>query len=104
MVFVGRGFTSRGQELGSVFRAAVCKIQASKCYSESLPLMPKDKRSCFSQGERSTVQLLLNCVFALRKWFLWGVASLPEDKSWGLCLEQLCARYRLVSATVSPYH
>ena len=33
--------------------AAVCKIQASKCYIESLLLVPKDKRSCFSQGERS---------------------------------------------------
>ena len=43
--FMGRGFTSRGQESGSVFSAAVCKIQASKCYIESLPLVPKDKRS-----------------------------------------------------------
>jgi len=46
---MGRGFTSRGQESGSVFNAAVCKIQASKCYVESLPLMLKDKRSCFTQ-------------------------------------------------------
>ena len=51
--FMGRGFTSGGQESGSVFSAAVCKIQASKCYIESLPLVLKDKRSCFSQGERS---------------------------------------------------
>ena len=35
---------------------------------ESLPLVPKDKRSCFSQGERSTVQLPLDHAFALRKW------------------------------------
>ena len=35
---------------------------------ESLPLVPKDKRSCFSQGERSTVQLPLDCAFALWKW------------------------------------
>ena len=41
MVFMGRGFTSGGQE--SVFSAAVCKIQASKHYTESLPLVPKDK-------------------------------------------------------------
>ena len=29
MVFIGRGFTSRGQELGPVFSAAVFRIQAS---------------------------------------------------------------------------
>ena len=67
MVFMGRGFSSGGQELGSVFSAAVCKIQASKCYIESLPLVPKDKRSWFSQSERSAVQLPLDCAFALCK-------------------------------------
>ena len=67
MVFMGRGFSSRGQESGSVFSAAVCKIQASKRYIESLPLVPKDKRSCFSQGESSTVQLPLDRTFALQK-------------------------------------
>ena len=66
MAFMGRGFTSRGQESGSVFSAAVCKIQAKKRYIESLPLVPKDK-SCFSQGERSAVQLPLDCAFALQK-------------------------------------
>ena len=67
---MGRGFTSRGEESGSVFSTAVCKTQASKRYIESLPLVPKDKRSCFSQGERSAVQLplqALDCVFALWK-------------------------------------
>ena len=43
MVFVGRGFTSGGQESGSVFSAALCKIQASKRYIESLPLVEKNK-------------------------------------------------------------
>ena len=38
------------------------------------------------------------------KWFSWGVASLPEGKSRGLCLVQLCAKYRLVNAKLSPYH
>ena len=52
MIFMGRGFTSRGQESGSGFSVAVCKIQASKRYIESLL---KDKRSCSSQGERSAV-------------------------------------------------
>ena len=45
MRFMGRGFTSGGQESGSVFSAAVCKIQASKCYVESLSLVLKDRRS-----------------------------------------------------------
>ena len=43
MVFMGRGFTSRGQEPRSVFNAAVGKIQANKHYVESLPLVLKDK-------------------------------------------------------------
>ena len=38
------------------------------------------------------------------RWFSWGVASLPEGKSWCLCLAQLCTNYRLVSATLTPYH
>ena len=67
MVFMGRGFTFGGQESGSVFRASVCIIQASKRYVESLPLVLKDKRSYFSQGERFGVQLPLECALALRK-------------------------------------
>ena len=62
-----RGLTSGGQESGSVFSAAVCKIQASKRYIEFLPLVLKGERSCFSQGERFAVQLPLDRVFALRK-------------------------------------
>ena len=68
MVFKGRGFTSGGQKSVSGFSTAVCKIQSSKCYVESLPLVVKDKRSWFSQGERSAVQLPLHRAFALRKW------------------------------------
>ena len=59
MVFMGRGFTSGGQESRSVFRASVCIIQASKRCVESLPLVLKDKRSYFSHGERFAVQLPL---------------------------------------------
>ena len=47
-----------------MFSAAVCKIQASKCYIESLQLVPNNKRSWFSQSERSAVQLPLDHVFA----------------------------------------
>ena len=67
MVFMGCGFTSGGQESGSVFSASMCIIQASKRYVESLPLVLKDKRSCFSQGERFAVQLPLECAVALWK-------------------------------------
>ena len=67
MVFMGHGFTSGGQESGSVFSAVTFKTQASKRYIKSLPLVPKDKRSCFSQGKRSAVQLPLDHTFALRK-------------------------------------
>ena len=43
----GGGFTSRGQESGSVFSTAVCKIQASKRYVESIPLpLPSHLPSC----------------------------------------------------------
>ena len=62
---MGCGFTSGWQELGSVFSTVVCKIQTSEHYIESLPLVPKDNKSCFSQGERSTVQLPLVLMFAL---------------------------------------
>ena len=36
--------------------------------------------------------------------FSWDMASLLEGKSRGLCLVQLCAKCRLVSAISSPYH
>ena len=52
----------------SVFSAAVCIIRLVKCYVESLPLVLIDTRSCFSQGERFTVQLPLDRTLALQKW------------------------------------
>ena len=64
--FMGRGLTSGGQVSGCVFSAAVCKIQASKRFI--LPSVLKDKRSCFSQSERSAVQLPLGRTFALHKY------------------------------------
>ena len=68
---MGRGFTSRGQDLGSVFSAAVGKIQASKCYVESVPLVLKDKRDWFSQGERCAVQLPLDHALAVGSLFCY---------------------------------
>ena len=65
--FRGCGFPSRGQDHGSVFGAVVCKIQARKYYIKSLPLVPQDK-SCFCLGERSTVQLAFDHMFAFQKY------------------------------------
>ena len=50
MVFMRCGLTSRGQELGSVFSAAACKLQAStgNCYIQSLPLVLKGCLPIFS--------------------------------------------------------
>ena len=44
--------------------------QAWRRYIESLPLVLKDKRSCFSRSEWSAVQLSLDCVFALQKYIV----------------------------------
>ena len=52
-VFVG--FTSGGKESGCAFGAMVQKIGARKRYIEPLPTVPKNKRSCLPQGERSAV-------------------------------------------------
>jgi len=60
---MGRGFTSGEQELGSVFSVAVCKIQASERYAESLSLVLKDRR-------RFAVQLPLDCVLGFAAWCL----------------------------------
>ena len=65
MVFRGCGFTSGGQKSVSEFSVAACTVQASKCYIESFTLSVEG--SCFSQGERSAVQLPLDRVFALQK-------------------------------------
>ena len=74
---MGRGFTSGEQESGSVFyfSVSVWKIQANKCYTESLPLVLKD-RSCFSQGERFAVQLPLDRALALRLIDVWPKGQL----------------------------
>ena len=45
MVFMGRGFTSGGQKSVSGFSAAASKIQASKRYIKSLPLVLKEKEA-----------------------------------------------------------
>ena len=65
--FHGAWLHFRREKSGSVFSAAVCKIQASKHYVESLPLVLKDRRSCFSQGERFAVQLPVERMLALWK-------------------------------------
>ena len=60
-------------------------IQNQHCYhSEASPFLPFSLRSVYM-------------VFMGRGFTL-------EGKSWGLCLVQLCAKYRLVSTTSSLYH
>ena len=44
-LFMGRGFTFGGQELGCAFSGAVCKIQARKRYIKSFPLVSKIKEA-----------------------------------------------------------
>ena len=55
---------------GYVFSTAVCRIQASEHYIESLPLVLKDRRSWFSQGERFAVQLPLDRALPSGSWAL----------------------------------
>jgi len=62
MVFMGRGFTSGWQESESVCLAhlyAKCKLGRATLSAE--------RWSCFSQGERFTVQLPLDCALSLWK-------------------------------------
>ena len=66
-VFQGACLHFRRAKSVSGFSAAVCKIQASKCCIKSLPSVLTDKMICFSQGERSAVQLPLDHAFALWK-------------------------------------
>ena len=58
--FHGAWLHFRRARIGSVFSASMCIIQASKRYVESLPLVLKNRRSCFSQGER----LLYSCLLS----------------------------------------
>ena len=67
MFFMGCGFISGGQDSGSVFSAAVCKIQASKRYVESLLFVLKDKKAASLRGKKPAVRLLFACALALWK-------------------------------------
>ena len=61
--------------------------------------------SSFGTGAWTINTLLLCCCTEVENgWFSWGVASLPEGKSWGLWLAQLCVNCRLLNAMLSPYH
>ena len=54
MGYIGRSFTSRGQELSSLFSANTGKEVLHQVLAT---IELKDKRSWFSEGERSAVQL-----------------------------------------------
>ena len=80
MVFAGRGFTSRGQESGSVFSAAMCKIQASKHYVEPLPLVLKIEAAASHKVKGSLYSCLLIATLPSRSrmlnWILEIIYSL----------------------------
>ena len=65
IVNMGCGFISGGQESSFVFGAVEYKYRQGSATLSTLPLVLIGKRSCFSQGERSTVQLPLGPAFAL---------------------------------------
>ena len=44
------------------------------------------------------------CKLKFYEFFSWDMASLLEDKSWGVHSVQVCAKYRQESSTLSPYH
>ena len=64
----------------------LCKIQAGKCYIESLPLVPKSKRSCHSQGEMSAVQLSIwSCTCPPEVGHIIGLGRLNiSDTAWNI--------------------
>ena len=82
-----RGFTSGGQESGPVFSAAVCKIQASKHYVESLPLVLKEAASHKVKGS------LYSCLLIARlpsgsRMFNWILEIIYRLEIWlGMRLE-----------------
>ena len=55
------------KSLGSVLSAALCKIQANKHYTESLLVIVPKEETASLKGERSTVWLPFDCVFAHQK-------------------------------------
>ena len=72
--FHGACFTSGGVRVGVCIRCNCVQIQAGKCYIESLLLVPKDRRSCFSESEGSTPlysNLFIICFFLrMLSWHL----------------------------------
>ena len=92
---------------GNVFLLAVCTHDVGLylcsifCTRSLLQFCAASYRAF---GERNTphatVSHNLNLAY---RWFSWNVASLPEGKSRGLCLAQLCTKYRLVGAALSLY-
>ena len=71
--------------------------------NDSLCLPPDKELSPVLACQDCSLRVLRVCQDPYR-WFTWGVASLLEGKSRGLCLVQLCAKYRQGSVTSSPYH
>ena len=67
IVFMGVASLPEGKSRGLCLAHLCAKYRLVSAYVESLPLVLKGKRSCFSQGERYAVQLPLDHALALRK-------------------------------------
>ena len=79
-----RGFTFGGQDQGLCL-VQLCANTDNDALHKSLPSLPKDKSSCFSQGERSTVHH-------------WQCMSLPSESRIRLAINSLWG------VVVSPCH
>ena len=81
-ILMGHGFTSRGQESRSVFGAAVCKIQTSKWYIESLPLVLKNKVASLVKVKGSLYSCLLIAHLPSRsRTFNWHLETIYTNIS-----------------------
>ena len=73
---MGCGFTSRSQELGSVFSTVVCKIQASERYIESLLLVLKDKKAASLEVKGPLYSCLLISCLPSGKTLNWHLETI----------------------------
>ena len=96
---MGRGLTSGGQESGSVFSAAVCKIQVSERYIESLTLVPKDKKLHASPKVKGPLYscLLIAHLPSRSRTLNWYLETIYSGNI-SLCKENLCQS----SSKISP--
>ena len=71
-------------------RKQVCKKPPKIWFSNSCVNSPLQ-----SETPSLKVHFVISTLESLNRWFSWGVASLLEGKSRGLCLVQLCALHEV---------